>query len=182
MDPSLNQNADWLSTPQPKKPSRIPYVATIISVAIIVAAVLVVTTLSKPGCLTTADYEALTGVKYTGTMQPTELFYTTPIAFSTTENSTLTKGSSGIIDAFSAFYKNRPNKSMHFTVDGTYSSGAQTASSNERVVAIQRALVSAGIPSTFVTTNQPSLVVREEDDSEITESYTISITSFEGCR
>lgn len=182
------QNSDtseWFTgtaqAPPPKKKLSL-YVAILLLLLIIIAGAVVASVLVRPICLTADDYQNLTGVRYSGKLQPTTSFYAAPLDFTTNESSVLTAESKATLDSFANFYKTHQQKSMQFTIDAAYSSDDQKPLAAKRSMDVQRALTTAGVLSGQIITNQPTLIVAEEDAASSPQSFTVSITSVEGCR
>lgn len=185
--PYPQNNSEWLSggaqTEPPRHNKSLPYVIVGIAVLLlIIGAAVTVTILARPACLSTSDYQDLTSVPYTDSLEPTVSFYTTPVGFVEENKVDLSTESKSILQSLASFYQKHQAKSVQFTVNGTYSQADQKAAATERTLILQEALIESGIPGSRIVIAQPELIPHEEDDTLLTQSSTISISSLEGCR
>lgn len=184
--PYTQDSPEWFTgtpQPQPQPPRRrlLLYGGIGIIIALIITgSITAINIFTRTGCLSAADYQDLTGVPYTDSLQPTASFYTAPISFS--DNTALTTESKAEVQSLGDFYQKHQAKSLRFTINSSYSPADHKATATERTLALQQALANAGIPADHTVTNQPELISPEEDDVAPTQSLTITITSVEGCR
>lgn len=186
---SQQSTPSWFSgaaEPTPPNPPRIrkPFIIFIVVLIVIgggVALVALINIASRPGCLSTNDYSELTGARYQGTLQPQNAFYTVPVTF-TEASAMLDTPSNATVTTLAKFYKNHQSKSIQFTIDSSFSAIDTKARTVARTLALQQALTDAGIPTALIATNQPELIPDEESDIIDSSSFTVSITSLEGCR
>lgn len=169
--------------PPPRRHKLFTYgIAGAILLCVVFGAGITINILTRPGCLSASDYQELTGVPYADTLEPTTSFYSTPVDFSETATPNLTASSKTELQSFGRFYQEHQNKSLRFTLSGTYSHDDQKTIATKQILVIQQALTEAGIPSDRVVVTQPELIANEEEDMPPMQSSTVSITSIEGCR
>lgn len=138
-------------------------------------------------CLSTNDYETLTGVKPSAdtTISPGS-FYTNTISFDT-NSSTPTPPSksdqgSALLEKIAQFYKTLSTKSIQITVSGTYYTEGDKNLTNERITAIASSLQKAGVDQNAIQSAEASYT--EPEDTVPTDSsvVTISVSSATSCQ
>lgn len=136
-----------------------------------------------PGCLTAADYEMLTGSKPDTAVDLVGGFYSESIDFETNSSDYTIDKMDAAITGLGKFAKNKGNNSVFFSLSTEYYSDDDNLLANERLTAVRRSLVAAGVKGSAIVIEKPELVEPEDEEStEVPGSVAISLSSAKGCR
>lgn len=136
-------------------------------------------------CLTTDDYQALTGASYTGrSFSPTSTFYSYTVQFGAGTASYIdtpdTMNGSETITTLANFYTSHLGKSIIFTIESDALS-SDPSLATERIAAIARDLRAAGVPESSIVASAPTSLEAEAEAETVTTAI-VSITSAAACK
>lgn len=141
--------------------------------------------LSRPLCLTVADYQTITGNAYQDdSFAPKDNFYTYKAAFQqhsadyevSSKSSTL-----AFIKKLGNFISVHHDTSMIITLTSDYTSNHDEQIAQDRLYALKAALAKAGVPETSIILETPAYIDAESDADLMALTF-MTVTSSSECR
>lgn len=182
---------DDIPTSAPQASSKKPFIiggGVVAILAVVIAVLLMVPTSAL--CLTTDDYEALSGHDFedSAVFSPRDSFYSSTMSFEN-DSSAVSAEDEATIKKIATFYTERAeqNKSIVISVTGGYTQNDTEKAATERVTNVVKQLVAAGVDESAIKTSEMEQIISGDELSEDSEelsgaSLYVSVTSDQTCR
>ena len=195
-NPVPPQASDWLPPSPELQPVKPPHKSKVwlifVGIAVLlttgIAIFLYATTQNTPTCLTTSDYETLSGetLPAEAPFTPTIDFYGFDVNFKPDASGYAEDTTLAQLKAVGTLHQQQPDTSMLISLEAMYIAKGTTSTQalvSQRIETITAALVSAGMKPEQITSSVKQYVEEPYGDSFTdTDVVTLSLASATGCR